>query len=130
MNLDRNDIKMSTIEQKFYYNGNNVTAEVVATLTVPDVFSNVFGPFYKVVKATAKCHPDDAYSVAVGEKMALARAEAKAYTQLANEMNRRWHWLEDALKALTPLRYDFMAKAANCVEHNEKYVAELPNKQK
>ena len=127
MNLDRNDIKMSTINKVFYYNGNNVTVELFATLKTPDAMSDILGQFYKVVKATAKCHPEDVFSVAKGEKMALARAESKAYAQLSNELYRRWNHVTDALDSLTPLRDAFYEKANGCVEHNERYVRNLPN---
>lgn len=128
MNLDRNDIKMSTIETNYYYNGNNVTCELVATLKAPEVFNNIFGSIFKVVKATAKCHEDDKYSVECGEKIALARAESKAYRQLNNEISRRWDYLLEAVESLLPYKKDFDAKAEKSIEHNAKYVSELPSK--
>lgn len=130
MNLDRNDIKMRTVSKQFYYNENNVTVELVCTLVTPDLFTEVFGPFYKVVKATAKCHADDKYDKTLGEKIALARAESKAYRLLTNEMKRRWNYLFETIEAVTPLRDAFYEKAENSIEHNERYVKELPSKVK
>lgn len=128
MNLDRNDIKMSTVETNYYYNGDNVTCELVATLKAPEVFDNIFGPIFKVVKATAKCHKDDTYNQECGEKIALARAESKAYRQLNNEINRRWDYLLEAVEALLPYKMAFAAKAEKSIEHNATYVSELPSK--
>lgn len=126
MYLDRNDIKMTTVSTEYYYNGDNVTVELRATLKTPEVFTYVFGPFYKVVKATAKCKPGDAYDKRLGEKMALARAEAKAYRQLSNEIDRRWKYVLEALEALKPIKESFQEKAENSIEHNARYVDELP----
>ena len=126
MNLDRNDIKMTTVSTEFYYNGDNVTVELHAALKTPEVFTYVFGPFYKVVKATAKCRPGDAYDKRTGEKIALARAEAKAYRQLSNEIDRRWKYMLEALETLKPVKDAFQEKAENSIEHNTRYVDELP----
>lgn len=126
MNLDRNDFKMSTISTKYYYNGDNVTVELAASLTAPNVFYPIFGYIYKVVKATAKCNPEDTYDKQMGEKIALARAEAKAYRQLCDEMKRRWKYVLEAIETLAPLKASFEEKTNNCVEHNERYVDALP----
>lgn len=128
MNLDRTDIKMSTLETNYYYNGNNVTCELFATLKTPDVFTALVGPIMKVVKATAKCHKDDTYSKELGERIALARAESKAYRQLANEMNRRYEYVVDAIESLAPYRMDFNHKAAKSISHNTEFVKILPSK--
>lgn len=128
MNLDRNDIKMTTVSTEYYFNGNNVTCELVATLKAPEVFNAMFGFMAKCVKATAKCMEGDTYNEELGKKMALARAESKAYRQLANEMNRRWDETIDALETLASYRADFNAKAEKSIQHNDEYVKELPNK--
>lgn len=128
MNLDRSDIKMSTIETKYFYNGDNVTCELFATLKTPDVFDALFGPIVKVVKATAKCHPDDGYNKKLGERIALARAESKAYRQLANEMNRRYEYVVEAIETLAPYRLAFNEKAEKCISHNAEYIKQIQSK--
>ena len=125
MNLDRNDIKLTTLGTEYFYDGNNVTAKLAATLKTPDVLSEIFGYFYIVVKATAKCHEDDTYDKNVGERIALARAEAKAYRLLSNELQRRWNHVLDAIEVLSPVKAAFQEKADNCVEHNARYTKEL-----
>lgn len=125
MNLDRNDIKLTTLDTEYFYDGNNVTAKLAATLKTPDVLSEIFGYFYIVVKATAKCHEDDTYDKSVGERIALARAEAKAYRLLSNELQRRWNHVLDAIETLSPVKADFQEKADNCFEHNARYCKEL-----
>ena len=125
MNLDRNDIKLTTLNTQYFYDGNNVTVKLSATLKTPEVLAEIFGPFYIVVKATAKCHEDDAYSKSVGERIALARAESKAYRLLSNDLQRRWKYVLDAVEVLAPVKDAFQDKADNCVEHNERYTKNL-----
>ena len=125
MNLNRNDIKLTTLKNEFFYDGNNVTAKLLATLKIPDVLYDIFGDFPIVVKATAKCHEDDKYDKKTGERIALARAESKAYRLLSNELQRRWDYVLEAIETLNPVRIAFIEKANNCVEHNTRYCKEL-----
>lgn len=128
MNFDRTNIKVETIDTTYYYNGNNVTVEILVKAKMPEVLTSLVGVIYKTVKATAKCHAEDKYDRKMGEKMALARAEAKAYDQVANVINTAYDELTDALTSLKPIVEEFNAKAEKSVAHNETYVKELPNK--
>ena len=127
MNLDRNDFKMRTVATEYFYNGNCVTVKLRAVFVVPVAFYSIFGfdMVQQTVKATAKCNPDDVYNIELGEKMALARAEARAYKLLSNKLNRMWQKAFETLEALKPLKDAFNEKAKNCAEHNAKYVDNL-----
>ena len=130
MNLDRNDIKMSTLSTEYYYNGKNVTCELMATINAPYEFDVIFENeiFTVKVKATAKCHDDDVYNKTCGKKIALAKAESKAYRILANMINRKWAALMDAIETLYPCKEGFVAKAEKSIAHNNEYIKELPSK--
>lgn len=128
MNFDRTNIKVETISTIYYYNGNNVTAEIIVAAKMPEALAALVGVVYKTIKATAKCHAEDNYDKKIGEKMALARAEAKAYRQVANTINTAYYELNDALISLKPIIEEFNAKAEKSVAHNDRYVKELPNK--
>ena len=126
-NFDKSDIKLSFDETNFYCDGNNVTCELVVGFNAPMAFYLNLGSPYIKVKATAKCHPDDVFSYEKGKKIALAKAESRAYRLMKNELLRRWSSLLDNIEALAPLKNAFIDKALSCVEHNDKYIKGITN---
>lgn len=128
MNLDRKDIKLSTLNTQYYYTGNNVTCELCVTTTAPEAFKELIGGVFMVVKATAKCHKDDTYNRKCGEKIALAKAEAKAYRLVSNEINRKWSRITDMIETLYPYKEAFTEKAEKSINHNAEYIKGLPAK--
>lgn len=125
MNIDREDFRMSALSTEYFYNRQNVTVELVACLTAPLVFDDLIGPVIKRVKQTAKCHPDDPYSLEKGKKIALAKAESKAYSLLAKELEKKYNYLLDFIETMKPLKDDFLEKTEKCVKHNEGYIADI-----
>ncbi len=127
-NLDMTNIKMSVVDTKYYFNGDNVTCEVVAELKAPETLYRRLFDYWATpltVKATAKCHPDDKYSVAKGKKIAQAKAEGKAYIQMKNLILRKWDMLLDDIEALAPVKDKFVDKAIRCDEHNKSYISRI-----
>ena len=122
INLDKSDFKMSVFDTVYYFNGENVTAEVYVGLNAPEKFHELFGYISMTVKATARCHPDDSYDKEKGMQVARAKAEGRAYRLMRNELIRRWNTALDIMETLAPLKASFIEKAENCDEHNKEYV--------
>ena len=127
VNFEKQNIKMSVLDTHFYYNGENITCKVDVELDAPDAYYFLCGGSFMSVCATAKCHPDDEFSIEKGKKIAQAKAEARAYVLLKNEMLRRWGKLLDTIEALALLKDGFIDKAEGCNEHNKAYIKRITN---
>lgn len=126
--FDRNDIKLSNIENLFYKNGENVTCVASGYLTGPNEFMQLLGfepSWYMELKSTARLNPNDEYVEGIGEKVAQAKAESRLYRLQANDLKRRYEHLLDVIEALKPLVNNFLDKADGCVEHNERYIQRI-----
>lgn len=75
---------------------------------------------YKTL-GTAKCNKDDKFDFEIGKKIALARAESKAYKVNKKVCNDIINNCENRLKELIPFR----DKAIGCIEHNKEYIANI-----
>ena len=122
-NFDRQNIKLSVIDEPVYYfNKNNVVAKVLTEVVGPSAFHNHFGSIFLIGKGVAKCHPDDKYSIEKGKKIARARAESNAYKEAKKEILDRWNNLLDIIESLAPLKSEFLTKADKCNQHNDEYI--------
>jgi len=121
-NFDRFDIAMSIYKREYKYSGKNVTCTISAKAKTPKAFENIFGTIEVVADSTAKCHPDDAFDKELGEKIAEAKAEAKAYKQVATSINKKWATLMDTIEGIYPMKVNFNSKANRCIKHNAKYI--------
>lgn len=125
MNFDIKNIKLTNCGANFFYNGKNTTCEYHYYLRLPDELENIIGWFNGVCKATVKCHDEDTYDVELGEKLALAKAEARAYRLVSNDLIRRMERLNDLYNSSMVLVEEFTEKAANASEHNLKYIKSM-----
>lgn len=125
MNFNKSNVKMTVFNTNYYFNGDNVTAEVNVCLDAPEKFYELFGNCYMIVKAVAKCSPYDKYSLEKGKQVARAKAEGRAYRLIKNELIRRWNSVIDTMESLAPLKANFIEKAENCEAHNKEYVKRI-----
>lgn len=102
----------------FYVNGTDVTCKMSYYLNVPDAYLELHGPIYGTVVATAHCHEDDVFNLEVGKKVALAKAENKAYSYVKE-------WAKTAKKELSMCLdaiEDFEFKTERVKNHNVEYM--------
>lgn len=125
INFNVNDLKLSVLDTKYYFNGENVTAIVKVVLDAPYEFMELFGSIYFEVKDVAKCHPDDTYDRELGMRVARAKAEARAYRLAKDAVIRRWNGVLDTIESLAPLKTRFIDKAERCDEHNREYIKQI-----
>lgn len=122
MNFDVNNIKLVETARKFHRNGRFTTCEYSYFLKMPLALKGIFGDIENVCKATVKCHEDDVYSAKLGEKLALAKAEAHAYRIESKRMAAILHKLEDLTNSARPLIECFIEKAIRSENHNFEYI--------
>lgn len=125
MRLSRNEIKLTFGTPNYHVNEKEGTVKcrVSYHLQVPhDADGQLFvaPEKYSSVTAIAKCRPGDKFDAEVGKKVARAKAESRAYSRCANHLH---DYMERAFMNLTILN-DFIEKAFDCVEHNDKYIKE------
>ena len=124
-NFDRFDIALSIYDRKYVQEGKNVTCTIFAKAKTPKAFEKIFGEIEITADSTAKCHPEDEFDLELGYKIAEAKAEAKAYKQVANAINMKWDDIMDVLERIYPMKINFSSKANRCIKHNKKYIKYL-----
>lgn len=120
--LDAKNIKLIVTDAKYYYNKNNVTCKACYSLKTPSVLWSLIGNICGCVKATAYCDADDTYNKEIGNKIALAKAESKAYEKAKAELTKRITLIENIIYASEPLIEDFSNKTGAFIEHNKNYI--------
>lgn len=122
MNFDVTNIKLVETARKFHHNGRFTTCEYSYFLKMPLALKGIFGDIENVCKATVKCHEDDVYNHKLGEKLALAKAEAHAYRIEAKRMAAILRKLKDLTNSASPLIERFIEKAIRSENHNIEYM--------
>lgn len=132
MKEDRNEIKISFNEPKFHIDRANKVVVCIlegkpqypkridyTLTTVTDLRWDDIDTIK--VKAIAKLSPDDDFDENIGMKVALAKAENKAYTHVCLI-------LKEYMKSINKIveqSKDFFYKSANVIEHNDKYLEQF-----
>lgn len=127
-NYDRNDFKLTFLKEytKFYVNEmeETVACTVIAELKTPqesNYDANI--PFkipYKIIRCSsvASCHNGDIFDVEKGKRIALAKAENKAYRKASSylfESQKHLNFLSSSIDK-------FISKGFNQCLHNDEYV--------
>ena len=73
------------------------------------------------VKAVARLSPDDNFDENIGMKVALAKAENKAYEQVCVNLKEYMRSINTVIEQCK----DFFYKSANVIEHNDKYLSKF-----
>lgn len=119
-----NEVKIRFNEPKYTVNETQgtVTCELRYYPVFPEFVIAVLGeclsyhPF--TVTAIAKVCSEDTFNEKTGKRVALAKAEAKAYKQVGKYCFKKCGQLGKAYNKL----YDFYAKAQLVVDHNYEYI--------
>lgn len=132
MMKDRNEIKISFKEPKFHIDKANkvVVCILEGTPKYPSNIDYTMTTITKLryadideikVKAIAKLSPDDNFDENVGMKVALAKAENKAYEQVCVNLKEYMRSINTVINQCK----DFFYKSANVIEHNDKYLEQF-----
>lgn len=127
MGFNRSDIKISFNSEgtKFYVNEKKgtVVCSVEACLLVPTDWDGcVYVPGNTFIeKGIAKCAPGDTFDVERGKRIALARAENKAYLSALKHLDKFMEQIAFIVNAYE----DFSDKAYHACAHNEDYIDSL-----
>lgn len=126
---DRNEIKISFKEPKFHID--KVNKVVVCILegtplypkaidyTINTITNLMYADVAEIkVKAIAKLSPDDNFDENIGMKVALAKAENKAYEQVCTNLKKYMSSINNIVEQCK----DFFYKSANVIEHNDGYL--------
>lgn len=120
----RNEIKISFTDQKFYVN--QETKEIVCVLS----FKPLYPPFVKNVleqlcivvpetcKSIARLKEQDIFNVAKGQKVALAKAENKAYRIVGKQLKIAQEYINLANWQIS----SFSNKVDFVTNHNVEYI--------
>lgn len=125
--MNRSEIKLSFLGTEYTYDGNKVMCEVEYAVLAPYKYYNLVGGLWGRATGTAVCHPEDEYDKEKGRKIALAKAEAKAYKKVAAKLEKRFAYIENLIELCRPLHDGFIDKANSCVAHNAEYVDRIAN---
>ena len=125
--LDRKDIKLNAQAEAYFYDKNNITCQVVYELNMPTLLTRLVGQIFGRSKATAFCDAEDTYDETIGKKIALAKAESRAYAAAKKELIKRIESIEDAIYTVEPILTAFADKADACIEHNTEYINTVSN---
>lgn len=129
---DRNEIKISFKEPKFHIDKANkvVVCILEGTPKYPSNIDYTMTTITKLryadideikVKAIAKLSPDDNFDENIGMKVALAKAENKAYEQVCVNLKEYMRSINTVINQCK----DFFYKSANVIEHNDKYLEQF-----
>lgn len=132
MMKDRNEIKISFKEPKFHIDKANkvVVCILEGTPKYPSNIDYTMTTITKLryadideikVKAIAKLSPDDNFDENIGMKVALAKAENKAYEQVCVNLKEYMRSINTVINQCK----DFFYKSANVIEHNDKYLEQF-----
>ena len=129
---DRNEIKISFKEPKFHIDKANkvVVCVLEGTPRYPKAIDYTFTTITDLmyadvdeikVKAIARLSPDDNFDENIGMKVALAKAENKAYEQVCINLKEYMRSINTVVNQCK----DFFYKSANVIEHNDKYLSKF-----
>lgn len=132
MREDRNEIKISFKEPKFHIDKANKVVVCILEGTplypcnIDYTFTTITNLRYAdvdtiKVKAIAKLNPGDEFNEEVGMKVALAKAENKAYEQVCVNLKEYMRNINTVINQCK----DFFYKSANVIEHNDKYLSKF-----
>lgn len=107
-------MKLVVIDTKYLVKDNIVKCCIKYCVKFED---GTKSPEYKAF-GNAKCNKEDKFDFEIGRKIALARAESKAYKVNKKICNDMINDYTNKLKELIP----FKDKAIACIEHNKEYI--------
>lgn len=124
-NIENFKLTMRPEFTDFYVNGTDVTCKMFYQLSVPDAYLELCGFVAGKVIATAHCHEDDVFNLEIGKKVALAKAESKAYKEARRVLISKLQETIDTVVKLSEMAERFGDKAENVITHNKEYITRI-----
>lgn len=124
-NIENFKLTMRPEFTQFFVDGTNVTCRMYYQLLAPEPFLDICGFVAGEVVATAHCHKDDTFNLETGKKVALAKAESRAYKEARSVMNRRLQNTINTVVQLANMAKRFSEKAEDAIEHNTEYITRI-----
>ena len=128
MNYNRTNIKLSFFnnETKFFVNEEKgtVACKVYACVMTPWANGSIVGLPYGMIATgvgVAKCMEGDTFDVERGKRIALAKAENKAYLEALDQLVEYRNELDFFTNAIN----EFEDKTYHCCAHNEEFIQSL-----
>lgn len=127
MSYDRKDFKLrfSNENTKFFINEKKgvITCVLESELVCPYSYDSMFFIPSRNFKSVgiAKCNAEDVFNENRGKRIALAKAENKAYMEAFSYLSEKF----DELLFLTNSIQNFNEKMFKCCAHNEDYIDSL-----
>lgn len=107
----------------------HVPAFVTRTIDVaqlPNGFISEWYPYeFITMTATARCLPGDVFDEHLGQKIAMAKLEAKAYARFKKTLDRWISRFNNFIDSLGKMYEDFSSKAANACQHDLRYIQDI-----
>ena len=126
----RNEIKISFKEPKYHIDRANkvivciLEGEPQLPTAIDYTTHNFVNKWIAVpftTKGVARLSPNDDFDEKIGMKVALAKAESKAYETVGTQLK---EYVKNVNKAIEQCK-DFFWKSANVIEHNDKYLEQF-----
>lgn len=115
-------MKITVLKQDIKRYKNITLATIVTCITIESKKSGKKKKLFpKIFKASADCSPEDEYNFNIGRRIALARAEIKAYnyyTKLLIDLNDMYQTIATDCVNL----YDKLRKQ---IRHNKEYIGDI-----
>ena len=118
-----NKVKVTFFGEPEFYVNNEKKAVACRLQGMVDGLADEYGcyDYYFDKTAVAKCHPEDEFDIALGMRIAHAKAENMAYKYAANKCAAFMDKLSAQMNAID----DFIEKASNCRTHNVDYIKRI-----
>lgn len=140
-NYDGSKFRLQIDNIRYFTNEKKKTVTVVADVRVqvpafitrtiedaqlPNGFISEWYPYEFIsMTATARCLPGDVFDEHLGQKIAMARLEAKAYARFQKTLDRWISRFNDFIDSLGIMYRDFTSRAANASEHDLRYIQDI-----
>lgn len=110
-------IKLSTVSTKYETDNKSYVRCILKIKLNGGEEEAKLTPFYGL----ATLHKDDKFDYSIGCRIALAKAERKAYKEIGKIINKELIKLQELETAI----FDFVHKADKMVKHNTEYIKKL-----
>lgn len=122
----KSKIKLSIVDTKYESNGKTYVKCILTCYLIHNQI-NIKQPLSKFVSkfvGEAVLKDDDKFDYQIGSKIALAKAERKAYKVISKILKEEYEDLFNLVKDLD----NFIYKSESIVKHNTEYIKKLSNK--
>lgn len=115
----RNEFKITFKEPEYIKANNIIICKLQYRILRPGV--KYWFNDWRTATGKARCKDNETFDQHIGEKIALAKAENRAYTKLSKELRKEAMDAYNQIKTIN----DFINKSVRCVDHNKTYISQF-----